>query len=130
MSSELKRCLKICGPVYLLFLVICPLGYFYHIELFQSACAWLTMPAYIASMIVEQRVARIIGGYDFKWTLAALFSSYAAVALAWIVCALSPWWLFARMTLVKKLCLQLAILAAAYFASMGLAAFVDFPSPD
>ena len=130
LSSGTQRCLRVCGPVFLLFMVICPLGYFYHIELFQSACALLTMPAYIASIIGEQWVARIIGGYDHKWTLAALFSSYATVALAWIVCALSPWWLFVRMTWGNRLCLQVAILVVGYLVSMFLGGFVDFPSPD
>ena len=130
LSSGTQRFLWVCGPVYLLFLVICPLGYFYHIELFQSACALLTMPAYITSMIGEQCAARMIGGYDFKWTLAALFSSYAAAALVWIVCVLSPLWLFVRMTWGKRLCLQVVILVLGYLVSMFLGVFVDFPSPD
>ena len=129
MSYELTRCLRICGPVYLLFVVMCPLGYFYHVELFQSACSIGTMPAYIASLLFEQRVARLLGSYDFKWTVAALFSSYAAVALVWIVCALSPWWLFIRLSLVKRFLIQVAVLAAGYAFSMFLAAYVDFPSP-
>ncbi|WP_397384726.1 hypothetical protein [Prosthecobacter sp.] len=75
-------------------------------------------------------MANIIGGYDHKWTLAALFSSYAAVALVWIVSALSPWWLFVRMTWSKRLGLQVVILVVGYLVSMFLGGFVDFPSPD
>jgi len=130
MSPELKRCLRVCGPVYLLFVVICPLGYFYRIDLFQSACSIGTMPAYITSLVFEQRVARIIGGYDFKWTLAALFLSYAVIALVWIICALSPWWLFIRLSMGKRFLIQILVLAAGYAFSIFLAAYVDFPSPD
>lgn len=82
------------------------------------------------SMIGEQGMARLIGGYDHKWTLAAFFFSYAVVALAWIMCALSPWWLFIRMGLVKKIGLQMVLLVAGYLVSILLAVIVDFPSPD
>ena len=130
LSSGTQRCLRGCGPVYLLFLVTCLPGYFYHIHVFQSAWAWLAMPAHIMAMLVKQSMAEIISGYDTKWDLVVLYCAYAASALAWIVCALSPWWLFIRMTLGKRLFLQVAILAAGYLMSIILVVFLDFPSPD
>lgn len=74
-------------------------------------------------------MARLMIGHDHKWTLAALFFSYAAVALLWIVCILSPWWFFVRMSLGKRLCLQAALLLGGYWISMFLGRFVDFPIP-
>lgn len=87
------------------------------------------MPAHMTALVMDQCVAEIAGGYDSKRDLVVLYFSYAAAALVWIVCALSPWWLFIRMTAGKKLFLQVAILAAGCLMSFLLAVFLDFPSP-
>jgi|GEM_PF-6635634 len=129
-SSPTQRCLRVCGPVYLLFLVTCLPGYFYQIDFLQSAWAWMAMPAHLTALIMEQVVAEIMGGRGSKWNSGVLYISYAAAALVWIVCALSPWWLFVRMTWGKRLCLQVAILVAGYVVSMFLVVFLDFPSPN
>lgn len=90
----------------------------------------MAMPAHLTALIMEQVVAEIMGGRGSKWNSGVLYISYAAAALVWIVCALSPWWLFVRMTWGKRLCLQVAILVAGYVVSMFLVVFLDFPSPN
>lgn len=129
-SSPTQRCLRVCGPVYLLFLVTCLPGYFYHIDFLQGSWALIAMPAHMAALIMDQVVAEIMGGRVSKWNSVVLYFSYAAAALVWIVYALSPWWLFVRMTWGKRLCLQVAILAAGYVVSMFLVVLLDFPSPN
>lgn len=88
------------------------------------------MPAHMTALMMDQCVAEIAGGYDSKRDMVVLYLSYAAAALVWIVCALSPWWMFVRMTMGKRLCLQVAILASGYLMSFLLAVFLDFPTPD
>ncbi|MBN8418009.1 MAG: hypothetical protein J0L73_03760 [Verrucomicrobia bacterium] len=88
------------------------------------------MPAHLTALMMEQVVAEIMGGHGSKRDLVVLYFSYSAAALVWIVCALSPWWLFVQMTWGKKLCLQVAVLVVGYVSSMFLVLFLDFPSPN